>query len=495
MLQKQLEEAATKTRQSVLIFGLSAAVILLAATSFFLFSRPFSPPEATGPQSGSQTEVKAGNSAHNTQPKITELKNPAPAAGEASPDTPNQQDVLTRIAKFEEEIEPSFKNPDFKAWSGQRSVDLKAGKEEAINSLALGDNTAAHKKITRLIDDGNILIQEFEGEFEAAMDNARTAFKLDAFQAANEAIENALTIKSKDPQALDLQEKIKKLPEILSLMEQAEIAQTENNLQIEYQHSLKIAQLDPSRNAYAQRAAEIEALLLDQKYEDIIVSGHEAYENSNLAALKQTTRLAASLFPERAETKALEDKLLSLKRQTAFNNFLSDAQTSITDDNWEQALNAFKQAQTLNPDDQRVVAGITLSTQIAGHINALQSFNANPERLASKGVLQNAEKRLEQSTLFKSVSAKLKSQIAELDANIAAYNTPLSITVLSDGLTDVSVRGVGQVGIVSEYVIKLKPGTYRFEGKRKGYKTKSVSLTLLPNTSNIQVKVIADERI
>ena len=42
---------------------------------------------------------------------------------------------------------------------------------------------------------------------------------------------------------------------------------------------------------------------------------------------------------------------------------------------------------------------------------------------------------------------------------------------------------------------RLKPGSYVLEGKREGFKTKLVPITIDPDDTVVEVEVITDERI
>ena len=52
-----------------------------------------------------------------------------------------------------------------------------------------------------------------------------------------------------------------------------------------------------------------------------------------------------------------------------------------------------------------------------------------------------------------------------------------------------------KVGLINEKVIDLKPGTYTFEGKRIGYRSKLIQVDIPPNLGGIVVKISSDERI
>ena len=67
--------------------------------------------------------------------------------------------------------------------------------------------------------------------------------------------------------------------------------------------------------------------------------------------------------------------------------------------------------------------------------------------------------------------------------------------MVSDNLTFVEVKSVGQVGTVARKAIQLLPGNYIFVGKRKGYVTIQVPVALRPGDSGKEISVIAHEQI
>ncbi len=93
------------------------------------------------------------------------------------------------------------------------------------------------------------------------------------------------------------------------------------------------------------------------------------------------------------------------------------------------------------------------------------------------------------------IGLTLAAAATTLKNRIVDYNRLVDIWVVSDKTTQVSVRGVGQVGQVDKYKIQLKPGRYILEGRREGYRVKAVELTVTPDDRSIDVKVICDERI
>jgi hypothetical protein len=74
-------------------------------------------------------------------------------------------------------------------------------------------------------------------------------------------------------------------------------------------------------------------------------------------------------------------------------------------------------------------------------------------------------------------------------------NRLVPVTIISDNKTFVSVRTVGNVGVVSQKVIELNPGKYTFEGAREGFKSKLVQALIPYDRDLFSVHVICDEPI
>ena len=130
----------------------------------------------------------------------------------------------------------------------------------------------------------------------------------------------------------------------------------------------------------------------------------------------------------------------------------------------------------------------SLQSEVSGYLNS-------PHRLSSINVAAGAARLMERSSTFAGNSTSLDQKTSSLTEVLASYREEVSVRVVSDGVSRVSVRGVGRVGITKEKVIKLRPGTYTFEGSRTGYKSKLVKVSIPPRAVQFKVEVICDERI
>ncbi len=485
MLDKKIEEAASQRRQNYLILGLITLIILLGGAVFFLLS---------------DKVVQTANSLKPVpepapNPVLTTPQNNPSEPASAEKTTEDRQAFLKLLSRYEEELEPVLKNQGITNWNGDLQASLMQRKTDAVDRYAAGEAGQALEQLTRLMEEISNALAAFEKAFQDQLQEAGIAYDTDRYEPANIAIHQALSYKPDDPDALALRERIEALPEILDLIRQAAIARTENNLEEELRLSEAIVTRDPDRTDYAQRAADIAVLLKEARFEKAVVAGLDAFRTGELGRLEKALATVRSLYPDREETRTLAGKAITLKKEFAFNGFLKAAASAIKADRWKEAEAAFQKASALKASHKEVVDGLDLSRTILKHQATVRRYLKAPGRLSSTHVASAARDTLKEADLYGSFSPSLKLDLAALQTAIEDQNTPVEVIIISDNLTDIQVRGVGKVGLKKQYRIELKPGQYVFEGRREGYKTKSVPVDIATGMSSIQVEIIADERI
>ena len=78
--------------------------------------------------------------------------------------------------------------------------------------------------------------------------------------------------------------------------------------------------------------------------------------------------------------------------------------------------------------------------------------------------------------------------MARLSALLPEFERPVRLTLVSDGLTQVSVQGVGAFGGFTHREVDLKPGRYTVLGTREGYRDVRRDVSVSPGqTQTINV--------
>ena len=73
--------------------------------------------------------------------------------------------------------------------------------------------------------------------------------------------------------------------------------------------------------------------------------------------------------------------------------------------------------------------------------------------------------------------------------------TPLTVQLVSDNLTDVSIYRIGKFGTFTSQQLKLRPGTYVAVGSRSGYRDVRLEFRVAPEIEMKPIVVRCEEPI
>ncbi|MBO6783638.1 MAG: hypothetical protein JJ899_10275, partial [Alphaproteobacteria bacterium] len=489
MLEDQLRKASrdASRRSAMTLVGITALVLLLGA--FAIGAATFWPKAAEEPEGpvavredSTPVATSPGRSVHEPDAQAGEL----PAGGNtdsAAPDPVREElraRFKTELAAFQEEIEPRVADPAFATWDAGAQHDILAGKNEAIDLFAQGRYGEAVSGLATARDVAETQIDARDRAFDDAFVDARQAYASDDVDSANLAISRARELKPDDPATVELAERIEQLPPVLAAIADAAVARTENDLHREADALARVLDLDPSRTVQATRLAEVQEMLREQAFATHVRDGFQAIEAGNVAAGRRSLAAARKLYRGRSETRSLSTRIEELARDQEFRRLVANAEKARASDDWETAESLYARAGAIEPDDPRVNGGYALAGDILALRAQVASYLASPERLSSKQVAQQARGTVSRVADIAELSPSLAQRGRELESLVAAYDREVAVRILSDGVTHISVRGVGHVGATNDRTIELRPGSYTFEGKRPGYRSKLVQVDIPP---------------
>ena len=146
-------------------------------------------------------------------------------------------------------------------------------------------------------------------------------------------------------------------------------------------------------------------------------------------------------------------------------------------------------------DDKQIQKSLADATAIIILRNDLDQHIDNPYRLSNRLVVSTAQARIAEAKPFIDVSPSLNKKTETLSRLIESMSKKVAVEIISDNQTNIIVRGVGVVGITQSKTIQLTPGRYKFEGKRKGYKSKLIDVLISYDKTTYRINVICDEPI
>jgi hypothetical protein len=89
----------------------------------------------------------------------------------------------------------------------------------------------------------------------------------------------------------------------------------------------------------------------------------------------------------------------------------------------------------------------------------------------------------------------LSQQVATIDKLIAAAETPVTLAITSDNITEVTIFRVGKLGMFERRDMTLLPGRYTLVGTRAGFRDVRRELTILPGQAPAPVAIRCEEPI
>lgn len=222
--------------------------------------------------------------------------------------------------------------------------------------------------------------------------------------------------------------------------------------------------------------------------------GRLAVENGDPAAARRALAAAEAAGPGHGGVRDLRARVERLERGIERDRLVAGAEDAAARDDWKGALRGFAGALDLDPGHNAAARGRDLAARVAASQAAVDGFLERPERLSDAEVAGAAGGALDAAAPLAPLSPRLRDSAGELRAAVAARRAPLPVRVLSDNRTEIGIRGVGHLGRVRERVVELPPGTYAFEGRREGYRSKIVEVVVEAGAAPpAEVRIVCDE--
>ena len=109
--------------------------------------------------------------------------------------------------------------------------------------------------------------------------------------------------------------------------------------------------------------------------------------------------------------------------------------------------------------------------------------------------MQGATRLLLDLARIEPMGPRLEDQKNELSRLLKRAATPLTVELVSDNQTDVSVFKVGRFGAFDRQQLELRPGVYVAVGVRQGYRDVRVEFRVAPEIDMQPVVVRCEEPI
>ena len=195
---------------------------------------------------------------------VPEQEKPTPSVAHSETDREEFKEILTQ---HENEMAPRLQAVGVEEWSPDAFIEISELKRNAISSFGNGDYGEALDTIRLLRKMTAELLGEAKLLFKDSLEKASSSLADDLYEEAKLHIDKALMVAPQSVEALELQQKIDKLPTLLPLLHAVRVARVENDLQKEYAFLQQVVQVSPDRQGSAERLKVVADLILKQKLE------------------------------------------------------------------------------------------------------------------------------------------------------------------------------------------------------------------------------------
>ena len=449
-----------------MLIGL-AATVLLALAVIFVLPQLVSPPDLSSQSVASQQQAAQPAAA----PTIDESPWSQAQLAQARRDA---QDVLANLL----ELQKHLQDKAVQQWAAERYQQGLDTANEADLSFRNREFDSALQGYQQALTIFTELEQQIAPTLNAALQAGAQAIDDGQAEQARQQYNLALAIDATNQTAMVGLDRANVLEQVLTTLEQADIARENNQLEQAREYINTALTLDSQHKGAQSALASVNQQIHQRDYIEALSQGYSHLENGQLKNARTAFNKALKLQPDSREARQglvqADNKLTRLTLQQQ----LKVAAEREQQENWQAAESLYNQI--LNSDSSVVEAR---SGQIRSSVRAqldekLQALINNSMRLTSSNVYTDAKLLLQQARAIKNRGTRLNKQIAVLQTALIKAATLWPVEFQSDNATNVTLFRVGQLGRFDSKSVKLKPGRYVATGSRKGYRDIRVEFTI-----------------
>ena len=275
------------------------------------------------------------------------------------------------------------------------------------------------------------------------------------------------------------------------------IEQAERSREVAEQVALleRAVKLDPYSDEAETLLTEAKARLLQQRFANAMSQGYERLQAGEPDAAIERFEAAAALGINTDEALAAIDQTTTELVNAEINTLLTAARSAQGEEQWDRAVEEYKAIVALDPNLPSVNSALDYASKRAQLDALLIAALDAPERFAEPAVFEETRDVYFTGRAIEEPGPRLSEQLDALQAFLESSQIPLSIRFISDGLTDVSVLRVGELGTFEATRLELKPGRYAAVGRREGFREVREEFTVGFGLTPAVVIVRCDEPI
>ena len=339
------------------------------------------------------------------------------------------------------------------------------------------------------------LFDQVEAEFEKALSGAKAAFEAGDRTEALRLFELAVAITPNHPEARAGLERARNLEAVLQLVDQGRDFEEELELDAAEASFQQAVDLDPNWGPAQEGLERVRATRTKIQFDTRMSEGLDALAAGDYLAARAAFRMAQQLVPGSPEpADGLMQVDLGLRLQ-GIATLEQEAAALEASEHWDAAAATYEEILAIDENVAFAIDGLSNARRMSNLHQQLDDYIKEPDRLSIPSVMDQATKLVISVTTMGDIGPRLAGQRDELSRLLKRAATPVSVELVSDNQTAVSIYKVGVLGRFSNRRLELRPGTYVAVGARPGYRDVRLEFQVAPEIDMQPVVVRCEEQI
>ena len=380
-------------------------------------------------------------------------------------------------------------------WGGLSYAQGRAAYEAGDEAFLARDYETAAAEYDRAIGLLEPLLDEANAVFADALAAGLAALADGDATAALEALDLAVAISPSDRQAQEGLERARNLDQVLSLVASGERYEANLEFDLALEAFGRASDIDPLWAPASDGIARVRAAATQMEFDTRMSEGLAALAVDDYATARAAFSRAEALRPGSSEPR---DGLLQVDQGIRLKRIRSleqEAAAVASNERWEDAVSTYEAILELDPDLAFAQQGLQQANRMVNIHRQFDRYIAEPDSLSTPATMQRATNLIVSVTRLPDVGPRLEGQRDELSRLLKRAATPLTVELVSDNVTEVSIHRVGRLGSFSSRRLELRPGTYVAVGSRPGYRDVRVEFRVAPEQEMRPVVVQSEEPI
>ena len=257
----------------------------------------------------------------------------------------------------------------------------------------------------------------------------------------------------------------------------------------------RAVEIDPDFTAASSLLEKTRGRIRKQDFDRAMGTALSALAENHLSKSRRALERAAKIYPQGPGVKELSVRLQEAERAQKLSQHLDKAREFSRNEQWSDACSQYEKALSIAPHNLTALEGASHAKKLLAVHSALEKIILHPERLSETGPLKDARRTIRIAAAVRNKDPVLSRKIEQADKAVRLAVSPVPVTFISDGQTEVTVFHLGRLGRFHRRTISMKPGIYTAAGTRTGYRDTRKKVVVEGGKSPVSVSIACNEKI